>query len=482
MKKVFDVIIIGAGVIGCSVASRLSAYKCGIAVLERTHDLSCGASKANSGIVHGGFDAAEGSLKAKFNVLGCAMMEEEAGRLDFPYRRNGSMVLAFGKEEEETLQKLYRRGIKNGAKGLSIISGGEVRALEPNVSPAVTAALYCTSSGITSPYEMTVAYGENAAQNGAEFYFDSAVAKITREGKNFLLTTSSGEKYIARAVVNCAGVHADDVCRAYEGEGEKISFTITPRRGEYILLDKTEGGKVNATLFHTPTAMGKGILVTPTVHGNLLLGPTADDIGDKEDADTTSSGGERVLAGAKKSVPSILTKTAITRFSGVRAHPSSEDFIIGRAFEGWYNLAGIESPGLTCAPALGKYMAQMIAADYNFEEDKDYIAERKGIRAFAAMSYEERERAIAENPLYGKIVCRCEQVTEAEIVQSIRRPLGARDMDGVKRRTRAGMGRCQSGFCMPRVAEIIARELNIDINEVTKFGGASYMTEGYIDE
>lgn len=239
---------------------------------------------------------------------------------------------------------------------------------------------------------------------------------------------------------------------------------------------------MNATLFHTPTAMGKGILVTPTVHGNLLLGPTADDIGDKEDADTTSSGGERVLAGAKKSVPSILPKTAITRFSGVRAHPSSEDFIIGRAFEGWYNLAGIESPGLTCAPALGKYMAQMIADDYNFEEDKDYIAERKGIRAFAAMSYEERARAIAENPLYGKIVCRCEQVTEAEIVQSIRRPLGARDMDGVKRRTRAGMGRCQSGFCMPRVAEIIARELNIDINEVTKFGGASYMTEGYIDE
>ena len=480
--KDFDVIIIGGGVIGCALASRLSSYTCGVAVLERANDVACGASKANSGIVHGGFDAKEGSLKAKFNVLGCAMMEQEAKRLDFPYRRNGSMVLAFNKEEEDILQALYLRGVKNGAKGLEIISGDRVRELEPNVSADVTAALRCTSSGITSPYEMAVAYGENAAQNGVRFYFDTCVKSIEREGENFLIITENGEKYIARAVVNCAGVHADDICRAYKGNEKMPEFTITPRRGEYILMDKTEGGRTSATLFHTPTALGKGILVTPTVHGNLLIGPTADDIEDKESAVTTSSGGQRVLAGAKKSVPDIIPKTGITRFSGVRAHPSTDDFIIGWAFDGWYNIAGIESPGLTCAPAIGKEAAEQIAEAMGFAPKEDYIAERKGIRAFAAMSREERERAIAQDPQYGSIVCRCEQVTEAEIVQSIRRPLGARDMDGVKRRTRAGMGRCQSGFCMPKVAEILARELGRDVNQITKFGKGSYMTEGYIDE
>ncbi len=482
MKNFFDVVIIGGGVIGCSLSSRLSAYTADIAVLEKANDVSCGASKANSGIVHGGFDAKEGSLKAKFNVLGCAMMEEESKRLDFPYRRNGSMVLAFNKEEEDILQSLYRRGVKNGAEGLEIISGDRVRELEPNVSADVIAALRCTSSGITSPYEMAVAYGENAARNGVRFYFDTCVKSIEREDENFLIIAENGKKYTARAVVNCAGVHADEICRAYKGKEEMPAFSITPRRGEYILMDKTEGGKVSATLFHTPTAMGKGILVTPTVHGNLLLGPTADDIEDKDDLSTTAEGGGKVFAGAKKSVPSISPKTAITRFSGVRAHPSTDDFIVGKAFDGWYNLAGIESPGLTCAPALGKAVAEEIVRDYGLSLRADYIAERRGIRAFAAMSRAEREKAVAENPLYGRIVCRCEQVTEAEITDSIRRPLGARDIDGIKRRTRAGMGRCQLGFCMPRVAEILARELNIDINGVTKSGGGSYMTEGYIDE
>ena len=435
--KDFDVIIIGGGVIGCALASRLSSYTCNVAVLERANDVACGASKANSGIVHGGFDAKEGSLKAKFNVLGCAMMEQEAKRLDFPYRRNGSMVLAFGKDEESTLHSLYERGVKNGAQGLGI---------------------------------------------RAEFYFNACVTSIERKDKKFVVITENGEKYIARAVVNCAGVHADDICRAYKGSEKMPEFTITPRRGEYILMDKTEGGRTSATLFHTPTALGKGILVTPTVHGNLLIGPTADDIEDKESAVTTSSGGQRVLEGAKKSVPDIIPKTAITRFSGVRAHPSTDDFIIGWAFDGWYNIAGIESPGLTCAPAIGKETAEQIAEAMSFAPKEGYIAERKGIRAFAAMSREERERAIAQDPQYGSIVCRCEQVTEAEIVQSIRRPLGARDMDGVKRRTRAGMGRCQSGFCMPKVAEILARELGRDVNQITKFGKGSYMTEGYIDE
>lgn len=478
----FDVLVIGGGVIGCAVASNLSRYRCSVAVVERAHDISCGASKANSGIVHGGFDAKEGSLKAKFNVAGCKMMEEEAKRLDFPYCRNGSMVLAFGKEEEKVLEDLLARGIKNGAQGISIIDGAQVRRLEPNVSDKVTAALYCTSSGITSPYEMAAAYAENAAENGVSFIFDTAVSKIKRKDGVFELYAENGEKFTAGAVVNCAGVHADEVCKMYEGEGALPEFEITARRGEYILADKTEGEIVHATLFHTPTAMGKGILVTPTVHGNLLMGPTADDTDEKEDVSTTSSGGERVLKGALKSVPSLSPKKAITRFSGVRAHPNTDDFIIGRAFEGWYNAAGIESPGLTCAPAIGKYLAQEIARDFSFEQRSDYKAERRAIRAFASMNYQERAAAVAEDPAYGRIVCRCEQVTEAEIVQSIRRKPGARDMDGVKRRTRAGMGRCQSGFCMPRVAQILARELGIDINEVTKCGEKSFMTEGYIDE
>ena len=484
MKEKYDIIIIGAGVIGCAVASKLSAYKARIAVLESAHDLACGASKANSGIVHGGFDALPGTKKAFFNVLGCALTEWESKRLDFPYRKNGSMVLAFDKEEEKTLHTLMERGIKNRVPGLSIISREQARGLESGISEKVTAALLCTSSGIVSPYEETLAYAENACVNGAEFFFDTRVTGVTGRDKEMSVRTANGEIYTARAVINCAGVHADEICAAYEGrDKEKMPrFEITPRRGEYILMDKTEGNKTERTLFHTPTALGKGILVTPTVHGNLLIGPTADDIEDKDDARTTSAGGERVFAGARKSVPSLSLKAAITRFSGVRAHPSGDDFIVGKAFDGWYNAAGIESPGLTCAPAIGRFLAEEAADDLCLSVNKEYISERKGIRAFAAMDEEERAQAVARDPAFGRIVCRCEQVTEAEIVDAIRRPLGARDLDGIKRRTRAGMGRCQSGFCMPRTAEILARELGIDVCAVTKCGGGSFMAEGHIDE
>ena len=484
MKEKYDVAIIGAGVIGCAVASFLSAFEGDVVVLESAHDIACGASKANSGIVHGGFDALPGTLKAKFNVLGCAAMESESRRLDFPYRNNGSMVLAFDESEKEILNVLFERGIKNGVKGLKILSGEEARKREPDLSEKVVAALLCASAGITSPYEMTAAYGENACENGAEFFFEKRAVKIRQEGEWLAVFTQTGESTRVRAVVNCAGVHADEVCAAYEGAHEKEMpvFKITPRRGEYILFDKTEGSRVNSTLFHTPTRLGKGILVTPTVHGNLLAGPTADDIGEKDDVRTTAEGGARVSEGAKKSVPSLDMRTAITRFAGVRAHPSGDDFILGKAFDGWYNAAGIESPGLTCAPAIGKFLAQEIAGELSLKEKSNYIGERKAIRAFAAMSSEERAEAIKRDPAYGRIVCRCEQVTEAEIVASIRRPLGARDLDGIKRRTRAGMGRCQSGFCMPRTAEILARELGKDINQTTKFGGGSLMTEGYIDE
>lgn len=472
-----DVIIIGGGVVGCSVARELSRFDADILLLERGNDVSVGTSKANSGIVHGGYDAKPGTLKAKFNVAGNAMFDALARELDFPFKRNGSMVLCFDKSDIGKLLELKEQGVKNGVQGLYIVEGYEaVKAMEPYVSENVVAALVVPNGGIVSPYEMTIAYAENAATNGVEFRFGSEVTAIDRIDCGLQVTCADGFTAQAKYVVNAAGVYADVINNMISPD----KMHITARKGDYELLDKTCGYMASHTLFQMPTKMGKGVLVTPTCHGNILVGPTATDVTDKDDVATTPEELASAFDRALLTMPSLNRRNIITQFSGLRAHLDTDDFVIGEsaAVKGLYNVAGIESPGLSSAPAIAVHVAEEIADKLSLGKNANFVAERKGIPHFATLSDEERQKLVAENPLYGRIVCRCETVTEGEIVEAIRRKPGAVDMDGVKRRTRQGMGRCQAGFCTPRVMEILSRELGVPMTEVTKRGGNSQFVIG----
>ena len=472
-----DVIIIGGGVVGCSVARELSRFDADILLLERGNDVSVGTSKANSGIVHGGYDAKPGTLKAKFNVAGNAMFDALARELDFPFKRNGSMVLCFDKADIGKLLELKEQGVKNGVQGLYVLEGYEaVKAMEPYVSENVVAALVVPNGGIVSPYEMTIAYAENAATNGVEFRFGSEVTAIDKIDGGLQVTCADGFTAQAKYVVNAAGVYADVINNMISPD----KMHITARKGDYELLDKTCGYMASHTLFQMPTKMGKGVLVTPTRHGNILVGPTATDVTDKDDVATTPEELASAFDRALLTMPSLNRRNIITQFSGLRAHLDTDDFVIGEsaAVKGLYNVAGIESPGLSSAPAIAVHVAEEIAQKLSLGKNANFVAERKGIPHFATLSDEERQKLVAENPLYGRIVCRCETVTEGEIVEAIRRKPGAVDMDGVKRRTRQGMGRCQAGFCTPRVMEILSRELGVPMTEVTKRGGNSQFVIG----
>lgn len=469
-----DVIIIGGGIIGCSVARELSRYKADILVLERGNDVSVGTTKANSGIVHGGHDAKVGSKKAHYNVLGNAMYDRLAAELQFPFRRNGSLVLCFDETQKGGLTELLNRGIQNGVKGLYIVEGNEnIRRIEPYVSENAVAALVVPSGGIVSPYEMAIAYYENAVKNGVEFEFLSEVNAIEKNGDGFVVKCADGKNYQSKVVVNCAGVFADVINDMVGGR----KFKITARKGDYVLMDKTCGYIADHTLFQLPTKMGKGVLVTPTVHGNILVGPTATDVEDKYDVNTTAEELNESFDKALLTVPTLSKRNIITQFSGLRAHSENGDFIIGESnVEGFFNVAGIESPGLTAAPAIAVDVAGQIAGKLALEKNPKFDPNRQAIPHFASLGDDEREQLIRQNPLFGKIVCRCEVVTEGEIVESIHR--GARDLDGIKRRVRQGMGRCQGGFCTARAMEILSRELGCDMQDVSKCGGESKIVVG----
>lgn len=472
----YDVIVIGAGVTGCGIARELSRYDWKVAVLERASDVCEGASKANSGIAHAGFDAKPGSLKAKLNVEGSRQMEQLSKELDFPFKRNGSLVICFDENDIPALQKLYDQGLENGVEGLEILDRQRLKGLEPNISDNALAALHAPTGGIVCPFGLTIALAENAAVNGVEFYLETEVQRIEKTGNVYLLTTDRGT-FETKTVVNAAGVYADRFHNMVSGD----KIHIVPRKGEYCLMDKKVGGLVSHTVFQLPTAYGKGVLVTPTVHGNLLAGPTAVDIEDPEAVNTTGEGMEDLLRRAALSVNSLPVRQMITSFAGLRAHEEKGDFIIGQAPDapGFFDAAGIESPGLTCAPSLGRYLADLVLKYLPAEKKADFVAARKGIPNMALATLQERKRLIAENPLYANVVCRCELVTEGEILDAIHRPLGATTVDGVKRRTRAGMGRCQAGFCSPRTVEILARELGRDVGEIRKNNGASTFITGY---
>lgn len=475
-----DVIVIGAGVTGCGIARELSRYDWRVMVLEKASDVCEGTSKANSGIVHAGFDAHPGTLKAKLNVEGSEQMEELAKELDFPYKRNGSLVLCFDEKDREKLQKLYEQGLKNGVKELRILEREELKQLEPNISDNTVAALYAPTGAIVCPFGLTIALAENAAANGVEFRLNTEVESIERTESGYRLTTNQGVLE-SKVVINAAGVCADRFHNMVSGN----QIRIIPRKGEYCLMDKKVGDYVNRTIFQLPTVYGKGVLVTPTVHGNLLVGPTAMDVENKEAVNTTGEGMADVLKRAALSVNALPAKQVITSFAGLRAHATFEngesDFIIGEVQDapGFFDAAGIESPGLSCAPSLGKYLVEQVLAYLPAEKKPDFIASRKGIPNMALATGEQRQQFIRENPLYANVVCRCELVTEGEIMDAIHRPLGATTLDGVKRRTRAGMGRCQAGFCSPKTVEILARELGKDMSEITKNEKGSEFLTGF---
>ena len=475
----YDAVIIGGGAVGCAVARYLSRYRLSICLVERGEDVCVGTSKANSAICHAGFDAPVGSAKARFNVEGSRMMEGLSQELDFPYRRCGSLVLCFDEAELPHLRELLERGVQNGVEGLEILDRAALRALEPAVSDKAVAALWAPTGAVLCPFGMTIALAENAAANGCAFRFNTEVARIERRDGFFRLHTG-GDCIDTRVVISAAGVYGD----ALHNQLCADKLTIVPRRGEYCLLDRTCGQMVQHTIFQLPSAMGKGVLVTPTVHGNLLVGPTAVDQPDKDRTATTAEGLRSVAETAAKSVENLPMRDVITSFAGLRAHLSGpeDDFIVGESTDGFFEAVGIESPGLSSAPAIGRYLAELAAAKLHAAEKEDFIAQRRDMPHPREMDFASRQDLIARDPAYGQVICRCEGVTEGEIRDAIRRVPGARSLDGVKRRVRAGMGRCQGGFCGPKVMELLSRELHVPITALNKGGGESRLLAGRTKE
>ena len=463
----YDVAIIGAGVVGGMIARTLSAYDLKVCILEKANDVAMGATKANSAIVHAGFDAKEGSLKAKLNVQGSKMMKQVAKELGVKYKNNGSLVIGFNDEDRATIEELLERGNKNGVDGLRIVEKEELKELEPNISDNVVCALYAPAGAIICPYELTVAAIGNAMDNGVDLKTSFAVCRLTEIDDGYRIS-SEADSIEAKFVVNAAGVYSDTIA-AMAGDD---SFKIDPRRGEYILLDKECGGLVSHTIFRTPSKMGKGILISPTVDGNLLTGPTSVDIDDKDDTSTTAEGFAQIIKEANENVDGIPYNKTITSFCGLRATGDTGDFIINSPKKRFVNAAGIESPGLSASPAIALMVKDILAEQgLVLKEKESFNPIRKAMHSFREASIEEKNEIIKKDKTFGRIICRCESVTEGEILEAIRTNPKPNDLDGVKRRTRAQMGRCQGGFCSPYIINLLAKEMNVLNEEITKCGG-----------
>ncbi len=481
----YDVVIAGGGVVGSSIARELSKYELDILVVERASDLCEGTSKANSGIAHAGYDAMPGTLKARLNVRGSKMLPKLAEDLDFLYRKEGSLVVSLSDEDVYKLNELKERGEKNGVTGLEIIDKDRIKELEPNLSDEVKKALFAPDGAIIDPFGLTYALAYNAAINGVRFMLNTCVSDICKKDDHFEITVLDKEcnkaVYESRTVINAAGVYADTLHNMVSSQKIKI----IPRKGEYMLLDTTASGVVKRTIFCVPSAMGKGVLVTPTVHGNILVGPTADDIDDKEDIATTKEKLDEIRQKSLLTVPELPLREVITSFSGLRARlvercevtsydpeykNEDGDFLIGEVKDvpGFIDAAGIESPGLTAACAIGEYVKDILKNIIILKNKADFKEKNEKIKRFALASEKERANMIKENKKYANIVCRCCTVTEGEILDALTSPVPATTADGVKRRTFASMGRCQAGFCNPKIVEIIAETLGISPEEVAK--------------
>jgi glycerol-3-phosphate dehydrogenase len=470
---VYDVIIIGAGVSGAAVARELSKYELETLVIEKGEDVCCGTSKANSAIVHAGYDCQPGSMMARMNVRGNEMMDEVCRDLDVPFERTGSLLVCTGEERLPGLRELLARGVANGVRGMRILAREEALAMEPRLASGVVGALYAPSAGIICPFALNIAMAENAFGNGVDFHFNTAAERLARDAEGIWHVRTNNGEYRSHAVVNAAGLYAD----VLHNMVSERKIHITPRRGDYFLLDHDAGGFVSHVIFPQPTAQGKGVLVAPTVHGNILVGPTAIDLPDdeREATATTQAGLDLIRERASENVADIPLRQVITSFAGLRAHEDRHEFVLGPVADapGFFDCAGIESPGLTSSPAIGEYVGSQVRDMFQAPAKEAWKGTRMGVLDPKKLSIEERNELISREPAYGQIICRCESVSEGEILDAIRRPLGARSLDGVKRRVRAGMGRCQGGFCSPRVMDLLSRELGIPLEEVTKSGGAS---------
>ena len=459
----YDVAVIGCGIVGAAAAYELSRYNCKVLVLEANNDVANGTTKANSAILHAGYDPAPHTLMAETNVRGVKLAKELCEKLDVEREEIGSLVLAFGKEDERHLDMLYRQGLENGVPGVRLLAADEVRAMEPNVSEQVTAALYAPTAAIVSPWEFALALAETAVVNGCDLRLSAPVTGIDRLEEGYLLHTPKGD-FEARYVVNAAGLHCDKVHEMVGGTG----FTVHGVRGEYYIMDKSQGHVVNHVIFQCPNEKGKGVLVSPTVHGNLIVGPSADAVDDVESVANTAFGLEEVRTAAARSVPELNYRESIRNFSGVRCYTQQEDFIIEESKEapGFINLAGIRSPGLSAAPAIAEKAVELLQGCGLHTVPKEHFTDTRKRTVFRRLSAGEKAALIKQNPLYGRVICRCETVTEGEIVEALHRPIVPTSIDAIKRRCNAGMGRCQGGFCGPRVHEIISRELGIPKEQV----------------
>ncbi|WP_195988030.1 NAD(P)/FAD-dependent oxidoreductase [Clostridium sp. D53t1_180928_C8] len=460
----YDVLIIGAGVIGASIFRELTKYNLKVAVVEKENDVAMGTTKANSAIIHAGYDPKCGTLMAKYNVRGNDMFEKICNELSVPFKRIGSLVLAFNNEDLKVIKDLFINGNNNGVKGLEILNKEEVLSLEPNISKEVIGALYAPTAGIIGPFEYTIALMENGYKNGGDIILESEVVSIDKLEEIFIIKIKDGKEIKAKYIINAAGIYADRIHNMICKE----KFKIIPRKGEYYVMDKSQGNIVNHTIFPCPSKVGKGILVTPTVHGNILVGPNAVDLEDKESLNTTSEGLKYIRKSVAHITEKIDFKESIRTFSGLRATSTINDFIIGEDSEvkGFIDVAGIKSPGLSSAPAIAEYIIKLLRnSGLNLMKNDNFTEGRTQVR-IAELSPLEKEELIKNQPLYGRVICRCEGITEGEIVDVIKNSFGKITLDGVKRRCRPGMGRCQGGFCGPRVQEIIARELNIKMEDV----------------
>lgn len=479
---IYDCAVIGAGIVGAAIARELSKYALSVCIIEKENDIACGTSKANSGIIHAGYDPVPGTLMAKLNVAGNAMYPELAKALNFDFKQIGSLVIAFSQEENASLESLKKRGEENGVPGLRILNYDELHSMEPNLAEQALCALYAPTAGIISPYQAVWAFAENAVENGTELFLNTKVHGLSVLDGVFSIHASRAD-IEARYVVNAAGLYADEINRMVGAE----PFVTVPRRGEYCLIDKKCTSLCSYVLFQTPTSLGKGVLVTPTVDGNILIGPSAEDISDPSFTETTRNGQNDIWDKAQKTINDLPKRNIINSFAGVRSicykkNKSGEltaacDFIIEEdsTVKRFISVGGIASPGLASAPAIGVYVADLLKKAGLTLKPKIFKTERSGIESFAAATRERQEELIKKNPLYGHIICRCEMITEAEIINSIHSVIGASDLDGIKRRTRSGMGRCQGGFCSPRITQILSRELHISMINVTKNGNDSYI-------
>lgn len=468
-----DVVVIGGGVVGCAIARELSRHELSIVVIESAPDVATGTSKANSGILHAGFDADAGTWKARLNVRGAALYKDIAEGLGIARRETGSLVVARTEADRATLEALRRRGVDNGVPGLELWGREQLLTHEPNVSPEAQGALWAPTGAVACPFLATIGFAENAIRNGARIVTECAVTGFELADKAIRAVRTTRGRIATRFVVNAAGLYSGEIAR-FAGDD---SFTIRPRRGEYILFDRSVGPLVNTVLFPAPDKVSKGILVSPTVHGNTFIGPNALDIDDPGDLETTPEGLSGIIAGARRIVPGLPLNTAITEFAGLRA-AAGKDFVIGPspAAAGLVHAAGIQSPGLTSAPAIGEVIVAMLGEmGLRLTPKADFVPVNPARPRFHELDRAGQAALIASNPLYGRVICRCETITEGEIVAAIASPCGARTVDGVKRRVRAGSGRCQGGFCGPRVTAILARELGIAITDVRKDSAQSWL-------